>query len=192
MKKSFLLSILIATAVIASFSFSAKKKEGESAKIQWLTIQEAEKLNKQKPKKIMIDLYTSWCGWCKELDAKTFTDPKVIDYINENFYAVKFNAERTDTVIFNSDTLVNLGVPFGKRAAHQFTMKYGSINGSVGYPTIAYIDGTNKKIEAIAGYFDATQFMIPLHYINDNVYKTKTFETYYNEEMTKTQGSGQK
>jgi thioredoxin-related protein len=185
MKKLFITSFALAAAIISSFSFSSQKSDEPKAKINWVTIEQAEKLNKQKPKKIMIDLYTSWCGYCKQLDAVTFEDPKVIAYVNENFYPVKFNAERTDTIIFNKDTLVNLGVPFNKRAPHQFTVKYGAIDGRLGYPTIAYLDGTNSKIQAIAGYFNAEEFMIPLHFINDNVYKTKTWETYYSEEIAK-------
>lgn len=185
MKKLLIFSVLLSIALVSSFSFTPQTVDEPKAKINWLTIEQAEKLNKQKPKKIMIDLYTSWCGYCKQLDAITFEDPKVIAYINENFYAVKFNAERTDTVIFNNDTLVNLGVPFNKRGAHQFTLKYGAVNGRLGYPTIAYLDGSNTKIQAIAGYFNATEFMIPLHYIAENIYKTKTWDDFYSEQMTR-------
>ena len=82
MKKLFITSFALAAAIISSFSFSSQKSDEPKAKINWVTIEQAEKLNKQKPKKIMIDLYTSWCGYCKQLDAVTFEDPKVIAYIN--------------------------------------------------------------------------------------------------------------
>jgi thioredoxin-related protein len=185
MRQLFIASFVAASALIISFSFISKTPQKESAGIKWITLQEAEKLNKQKPKKIMVDLFTSWCGWCKQLDATTFQDAKVIEYVNQNFYAVKFNAERPDTIVFNKDTLVNLGVPLNRRTAHQFATQYGSEDGRIGYPTIAYIDGMNKKIQGIPGYLNAQQFLVCLRYINDNHYKTKTFETFYNEEMTK-------
>ena len=103
MRKLFIASFVAASALIISFSFISKTPQKESAGIKWITLQEAEKLNKQKPKKIMVDLFTSWCGWCKQLDATTFQDAKVIEYVNQNFYAVKFNAERPDTIVFNKD-----------------------------------------------------------------------------------------
>ena len=159
--------------------------EPKCTEITWLTIQEAEKLNKEHPKKIFIDLYTDWCGYCKIMDSKTFSDPRIKEYICANFYAVKFNAERTDTVTFNNDTLVNLGVPFGKRASHQFATKYGSTPNGIGYPTSVFMNASNQLIQNLPGYYSPEQFIICLKYINEEHYKTKTLETYYNEEILK-------
>jgi thiol:disulfide interchange protein len=54
-------------------------------KIKWYTIEEVQKLNQENPKKIFIDVYTDWCGWCKKMDATTFQDPKIIKLLNEDF-----------------------------------------------------------------------------------------------------------
>ena len=35
--------------------------------INWVTLDEAMELQKKKPKKIMMDVYTNWCGPCKML-----------------------------------------------------------------------------------------------------------------------------
>jgi thioredoxin-related protein len=64
-------------------------------KIEWLTFEEAAMKTANNPKMVFVDVYTDWCGWCKKMDKDTFTDPKVIEYINTNFYAVKMNAEDT-------------------------------------------------------------------------------------------------
>jgi len=61
-------------------------------KISWMTMNEALEAQKTQPKKIFMDVYTIWCGPCKLLDKNTFSDKKVIEFINENYYAVKFNA----------------------------------------------------------------------------------------------------
>ncbi len=63
--------------------------------INWVTFEEALKLQKEKPKKIMMDVYTNWCGPCKMLDRNTFQNKDVANYVNEHYYAVKFNAEGT-------------------------------------------------------------------------------------------------
>ena len=41
--------------------------------IKWVTIEEAIALQKKEPKKIMMDVYTAWCGPCKMLDKTLFT-----------------------------------------------------------------------------------------------------------------------
>ena len=68
------------------------------------------------PKKVFIDLYTGWCGWCKRMDATTFKQKAIVDYMNQKYYAVKFDAETRDTVNFNGIQFVNSDPLFKKRA----------------------------------------------------------------------------
>ena len=78
--------------VLLGLSSAAQKD-----KIEWLSFEEAVKRNEKEPKKFIVDVYTDWCGWCKKMDANTFTNPVIIKYINENYWAVKLNAERKDS-----------------------------------------------------------------------------------------------
>ena len=67
--------------------------QSENTKIKWYTFEQAIKLCEKAPKKLMVDVYTDWCGWCKKMDAETFSNAEIAKYVNEHFYAVKFNAE---------------------------------------------------------------------------------------------------
>lgn len=49
---------------------------------------------KAQNKYILLDCYTDWCGWCKVMDKKTFTDPSVAEFIKENFIVVKKEMEK--------------------------------------------------------------------------------------------------
>lgn len=69
-------------------------------KINWLSMAELQAAYAKNPKPIIIDVYTDWCGWCKVMDRETYSNDKVADYINKNFYAVKYNAESTAQVEF--------------------------------------------------------------------------------------------
>ena len=71
-----------------------------SQEIKWISLEDAVYLQEAVPRNIIIDMYTNWCGPCKLLDRNTFANKDVAKYINDNFYAVKFNAEGNDIVNF--------------------------------------------------------------------------------------------
>ena len=80
MQKCFLAILMI--SFFSSCSFAGEKKAHE---IHWLTFEQAEAKMKEKPRKVIVDVYTSWCGWCKRLDKEVYANDSVIDFINENF-----------------------------------------------------------------------------------------------------------
>ena len=57
--------------------------------VKWLTFEEAIELNRREPRKIMIDVYTDWCSWCKVMDKNTFNQAVIANYLNKTYYQVK-------------------------------------------------------------------------------------------------------
>ncbi len=55
-------------------AFAQNANEGQlvSKTVRWLSWEEAIELSKEDPRKIVIDVYTEWCGWCKKMDKTTF------------------------------------------------------------------------------------------------------------------------
>lgn len=136
--------------------------ERAEGKINWLSIQEAEKMTKKEPRKIIMDIYTHWCGPCKMLDRMTFSDPQVIKHINENYYAVKFNAESPDAITFNGKKYSNpqyVANKRGRNAPHQLTMALGIR----GYPTMIVFGSDLKVKKQIVGFKQANQLMNELN-----------------------------
>src|SRR5687767_14240687 len=72
--------------------------DSEGSLVKWMGIEEALEKTKTQPKPIILDFYTDWCGWCKKMMQTTYANPGLAQYINTNFYAVKFNAESKDTI----------------------------------------------------------------------------------------------
>lgn len=68
--------------------------KGESPKIKWVDFNTGLSQAQQTGKLAVIECYTDWCGWCKVMDKKTFSDPKIIERINEKYIAMKFNPEK--------------------------------------------------------------------------------------------------
>ena len=140
-------------------------------KINWVTIEEAQQLVKKEPRKIMMDVYTNWCGPCKLLDRNTFGNPDVAQYINENFYAVKFNGEGDSTVNYKDNTYTNPNYDPAKanrrNASHQFARHLGVR----AYPTIVFFDSDLSLIAPISGYLKPKQIEVYLKLFHSDDYK---------------------
>lgn len=144
MKKIFL-SILISSFTLTVFS-QDKNKE---AKIEWMSFEEAVEANSENQKKFFIDVYTDWCGWCKRMDATTFQNKAIIELLNENYHAVKLDAEMTDTVRLGEEIFVN-EKPNQKRNPHQLAIAL--LNGKLSYPSVVFLDEKGNMIQPLAGY----------------------------------------
>ena len=59
--------------------------------VEWLSWEEALKKSKDEKRKFFVDVYTSWCGWCKKMDKSTFGQQEIAEFLNDNYYPVKFN-----------------------------------------------------------------------------------------------------
>ena len=147
---------------------------GQSNSINWVRWSDVPALMKKDKKKIVVDIYTDWCGWCKRMDASTLQDPKVIKAINKNFYAVKFNAEQKEDINFKSK--VYQFVPQGNRGYHSLAAEI--TQGRLSYPTFVFLDEELNTIQPIPGYQDATIFEMISIYFGDNHYKTVPFKTF--------------
>ena len=155
---------------IACFQVSAQTAE----KVKWYTIEEALKLNATAPRKIIMDIYTDWCGWCKKMDAETFDHPVIARYINKNFYPVKFDAESSTPIKFGDQTFVNQGVGGARKSTHQFATALGVS----GYPAVAYFTGDLKLIGVVPGFLTAEQIEPLLHFIVQEKYQSISLEEY--------------
>ncbi|NOZ48347.1 MAG: DUF255 domain-containing protein [Chlorobi bacterium] len=162
--------LIIITLFFVSFS-TIKGQE----KVKWFTFEQAVEKNKTNPRKIMIDVYTDWCGWCKVMDRNTFSNPVIAEYLNKNYYPVKFNAEGHDTITFQNHKFVNEGN--GKRSTHQLAIAL--LQGKLSYPSVVYMDESNQLITAVPGYWEPKKMEPLLEFIKKSLYKTElSFDEY--------------
>tara|TARA_A200000113_G_scaffold89327_1_gene79803 strand:- start:1202 stop:1747 length:546 start_codon:yes stop_codon:yes gene_type:complete len=127
-----------------------------SQDIKWMSLEKALEAQKILPKKIIMDVYTTWCGPCRLLDKKTFGNPDVSRYISQNFYAVKFNAEGDEEIFFYDKKFSNPNYNpdrKGRNSTHDFT-KFLGIRG---YPTIIFFSEEGDPIIPLTGYFNVRQ-----------------------------------
>jgi len=160
-KKSILLAAATFLILGGIYAFTVGRSTTEpidKTKIKWYTLAEAVEANKTNKKKFAIDVYTSWCHWCKVMDKETFTDPTVIEYMNEHFYAIKFDGETKENITFQGKDYKFVNA--GRRGIN--TLAYYWLDGRAAYPTIVYLDEAYNKIKVAPGFKKPNQMVAEL------------------------------
>lgn len=175
--------ILISLAALLVFTAARTPGQPLDAEngVKWLTFEQAIELNKKEPRKILIDLYTDWCGWCKKMDKDTYAQAGIYQYINENFYAVKFDAEQAEDVQFNGHTF--RFIPSGRNGYHELAAALTKNN--LSYPMTVFMDEELRIITNLPGYQGAAFFDVVLHYFGEGKFKDTPWEEYQKQYVSK-------
>ncbi len=144
----------------------APVKEAVNHKINWLTWDEMVKLNEKNPKKIFIDFYTAWCGWCKVMDRNTFEDSLVATLMTKDFYCVKFDAERKDTIQFLGKSWP--WIPGGRGGYHTLAAYF--MQNQLSYPTFCVLTSNFELISPLKGYIPPPQFEPIISYLGQDLW----------------------
>lgn len=158
--------------IILLFSFFVSDLTAQEVK--WMSFTEAIEAQEKEPKKILVDIYTDWCGWCKRMDQTTFANPAIADYINSKFYPVKFNAEKKESITFKGQTFKHVE---GKRRPYHELAAYLAKN-RLSYPTLVFMNENGEVIQPIAGYQDPESFEIKMTYYGEDHYKEVPYGQY--------------
>ena len=96
--------------------------------INWISFEEAFKLQQTNPKNIIVDVYTNWCGPCKRMAATSFMEDRVADVYNKQFINIKIEMEKDKD---------------GPETALMYKIK--------AYPTLLIIDGKGNLVKQAIG-----------------------------------------
>lgn len=146
-------------------SFSVVSLKGQD--VNWMTFEEAINAQQLKPKKIFIDMYTDWCKWCKLMDKTTFEDPLIAEYINHNFYAVKFDAEFEGDIEYKGKTYEL--VKNSRQKPYHELAAYLARN-RLSYPTMIFLNEKGEVIQPVPGYQDPKSFEVIMTFIGGDHY----------------------
>jgi thioredoxin-related protein len=144
--------------------FAGRSGAARSETINWLKLSEAEARLQQEKRPVLIDLYTDWCGWCKVMDKKTYSNKNVGQYVQDKFYPVKINAESHDAIQWNGKT-------------YHFNPDYRSnefavylTRGRLEFPTTVIIPQDGSEPQAIPGYLETKDFELIAKYFGEGGY----------------------
>lgn len=147
--------------------------------VTWLSWDEATKLAEtdKNPKKVFVDIYTDWCGWCKKMDKDTFQNEEVAAYMKENFYMVKMDGEGKEPIEYKGKTYKF--VPSGRKGYHELAASL--MQGRMSYPTTIFLDEEMNMLSPVPGYQKPGPFLNIAKYFGDDIYKEKDWKTYSGE-----------
>lgn len=178
MKKA-VVSILTLVFLFACTA-NAQVPDKEGSLVKWISLKEALEKNETNPKPIILDFYTDWCGWCKHMMKTTYADPGLAAYINNFFYAAKFDAEGKDTIEYLGQKY--LPTSTSPRTPHSLAVKL--LQGRLSYPSTIFLNGYNKEKKEFsmnmlaAGYIETRKFEPMLIFSLENAFRNSNYDDF--------------
>jgi thioredoxin-related protein len=114
--------------------FTFKAQESEEEVLTIFTFEEVEQLLQQKPKPVLVFIYTDWCKICHGMKKTTFKNKDVIQLLNENFYLMMLNGEEKRDITFFGKTF-NYKPSGANTGIHELAQELATIKKSICYPT---------------------------------------------------------
>jgi thioredoxin-related protein len=146
----------------------------QSNSIDWMSWEEMEQMMKKQKRKVLVDVYTDRCAWCKRMDATTFQNSSVIKIISRDYYAVKLNAEHKEDITFKDKIFKYTS--YGNKGCHQLALEV--TQGNLSFPTFVFMDENLDIIQPIPGYLDSETFEVISLYFSGNHHKSTPFQIF--------------
>ena len=146
--------------------------ETSQTEVKWKTLDGAMDEARRTGKKIMLDVYTDWCGWCKIMHARTYSDPEVAAYINEHFAPARLNAWEKATLWFRGYQFPYLAELKVNQLAYQL------LEGDMQYPTTVFLSKHGEVLSPVQGYIDKRKMMRILRYFAEDHYQSQSWKDF--------------
>ena len=163
--------LFVSGFLLLSTYFFSQENDGL---VKWLTIKEAQEKNKLVEKPIILDIYTDWCGWCKHMMKTTYSNQGLAEYINANFYPVKFNAETKDTIEYDG----KIYKPLSKepKTPHELAIKF--LGEKLSYPSTLFIANKYQFNLLTQGFLEDKKIEPILIFMVENAWKSSDFNEF--------------
>ena len=141
--------------------------------VKWKSMEEAFELNKKVPKKIFVNLYNSYNISCTMMRLKTYNNPKIANYLNNNFYCVNMDVKSQDTINLFEQKYINEGASHGY---HQLPISF--LSGKMNFPAFLIFDEKSNFLDKKQEYMTPEIFEPIIKFVGSDAYKMKKWDAY--------------
>ncbi|SMG34641.1 thioredoxin family protein [Sphingobacterium psychroaquaticum] len=120
---------------LLTLSMSRLRAQQKAAAVNWITFEQLSDSLAIHPKKVLLFFHTDWCAYCRKMQREVFTDPKIVTQLNTHYYAVRFDAESTDTVSFDGALYTNSAPQKKTGSYHKLAELLAARQGTFSFPT---------------------------------------------------------
>lgn len=127
--------------------------------ITWMSFDEVQKVVKEKPKQILVKVEAPWCGYCKLMDKKVYSNKKFIREYKDKYYFIRLNGEGRKDIEFNGK-VYHFTMYSVRSGVHQLAKLLAEVNGKMSYPTTVILNPDLSISKRIVGYLERLNFMM--------------------------------
>lgn len=120
--------------------------------IHWMKYDEGLLRAKSEHKKIFLNFHAEWCGYCTKMNKETFTNQKLIAYMNQNFVPIKVDSDREASL------------------AERYRVQ--------GLPTSWFLTDKGEQIASQPGFIAADNLLNMMRYISTDSYKSTSYKDF--------------
>jgi thioredoxin-related protein len=169
-RQKILLTLLI-LLLISTFGKAPAFAGSKPGGITWLKYDNAIEEAKKRKKHIIVDFTTTWCGWCKKMQATTYQDTQVVNTINRDFVAAEVDGDSYNVLKLKDGDVTEKGI------TQQYQVR--------GYPTTWFLDPDGNKIAPAPGYIESSAMMLILNFVRTNSNEKMSFKEYVEKQNAK-------
>lgn len=148
-RKPLLAFVVVLTLTVAPLAADAGETAG---RIGWLTYDAAKVKSEGQTQKFFIYFFSRNCGYCRMLESKTFSNPDVSAYINQNYIPVQVDV--------NKD----------REIAARYRIQ--------GVPDLRFLSKDGSTIGRWVGFTEADHLLKLLKYVQTDSYLTMSFKEF--------------
>ena len=161
---AFRFRIVLLALVVTFAATRAGAGSPEGDELAWKSFAAARTDAMESKRKVVVDVWTSWCGWCKKMDRDVYANAEVRAYLEAHFEIAKLDAESA------TKQKIDDGEYSGRDIAKSM--------GVSSYPSTVFFTDTGEMITAVPGYMDARTFLRVLEYIHGEHYKNQSWNDF--------------
>ncbi|OQY59663.1 MAG: hypothetical protein B6245_05615 [Desulfobacteraceae bacterium 4572_88] len=146
------LVILLALFCLSVWLPNSCMSSENTTPIKWYSYDDGMARAKETHKKVFLNFYADWCGFCKKMDNGTFKDSAVVDYLQKNFISIKVNSDKQ------------------KEIAASYYVR--------GLPTSWFLADDGEKISSLPRYSPPEELINILKFINTESYQKMKYSDF--------------